>query len=680
FTTLNHPELNVSSDDITYAATPIDYNGDGLLDLMYVKTGNVWGRLSLGDGTYGNAQLRRAKPDSQFLYTNICCTTDLDGNGLPEVRVGYVRSLDPADHGWPGTFPGVFQEIGWEILVDGSSELFAQSEINDKLYATRAWRHSTYGAGLFEYPTTLHQSFGNFLYNFIDVNGDGLDDFVYNDGPVQPIIFDMIHDLHNGYPRNIRMLTREEMGRDMVRLNTGNPDMGQRFANPIPLFNNDEGSLLWHAFGESFAYFYFDNYPFSSGQLKDYQVRLLDVNSDGQADLTLTRPNSMLAAISNGSIFEGLALHQGFGRDLGTMAIYGDGEPALISGLRGALTGAESDFAGSTGDGSGGGAPPCAGNCSILSAPVNANYSDLAGARPDDAQRSGAQSDNTQTIVQRNNTAQRLYKKRDSFGDVVNQITDGYGNFVRFNYAPLANTDHYELTSEGRAFIDQSQHYRPQWRGVHLVTSIEQNDGIGGTFTTERFYKNNIVDAHRRSGLGFAEVSVVDSRTNIKSTTKFHQAYPLTGRAYESEVRQPNGNLISHSETTWENYARGNPAGSQPQRQFVYTARTEADAYEVSDNPAIDGAFIRKTVSEHEYSHDAPSSLSKLDRSEVNVTNLSESENFRTIVDYTYYNYFDPWCMALPNLVTTTQRRANTADIVQRTKNWYDNQTCRSTK
>lgn len=85
---------------------------------------------------------------------------------------------------------------------------------------------------------------------------------------------------------------------------------------------------------------------------------------------------------------------------------------------------------------------------------------------------------------------------------------------------------------------------------LYVVESVEADDGIGGTYRSEYFYKGAKADLEGRGFLGFREWTVTDPQTEIVQTTEYLQSFPYIGMM-ASQTKKRGSQLLNLIENSY---------------------------------------------------------------------------------------------------------------------------------
>jgi RHS repeat-associated protein len=170
--------------------------------------------------------------------------------------------------------------------------------------------------------------------------------------------------------------------------------------------------------------------------------------------------------------------------------------------------------------------------------------------------------------------------------DMLQSATDGYGNLVNFQYAPLSSGANYTKYSDAQ--FPEQDYQGP----TYVVSTITQSNGIGGTFTHSYTYFGARMQAQGRGFEGFYARASQDSRTGLQIYDYFNRTYPYTGRPSARHVYQSNGStLIARDTVSYGAYTYG--AGAEG-RAYPYVSSATQHRYEFGG--AYNAALLNTTT------------------------------------------------------------------------------------
>ncbi len=121
--------------------------------------------------------------------------------------------------------------------------------------------------------------------------------------------------------------------------------------------------------------------------------------------------------------------------------------------------------------------------------------------------------------------------------DMLQMVTDGFGQQVVWNYSPLAGkagrtagmTPLYTVpTVASQRYIDERHIYFTS--SMQVVDSMIQSDGIGGFRSWRYGYGEAMYNTQGRGFQGFRTIIEEDVLAGLRTTTTFHQKFPLTSQ------------------------------------------------------------------------------------------------------------------------------------------------------
>ncbi|MES2669615.1 MAG: SpvB/TcaC N-terminal domain-containing protein [Pseudomonadota bacterium] len=184
--------------------------------------------------------------------------------------------------------------------------------------------------------------------------------------------------------------------------------------------------------------------------------------------------------------------------------------------------------------------------------------------------------------------------------DMLKMVTDGFGQQVVWNYSPLAGeagrtagmTPLYTVPMvASQRYIDERHIYFTS--SMQVVDSMIQSDGIGGFRSWRYGYGEAMYNTQGRGFQGFRTIIEEDLLAGLRTTTTFHQKFPLTSQP-ERVVTNPilrtgEEGPISKQLYTWRcdrtnraNAAACVPALGTPTRYFPFLDVKESWSYDAT--------------------------------------------------------------------------------------------------
>jgi RHS repeat-associated protein len=189
--------------------------------------------------------------------------------------------------------------------------------------------------------------------------------------------------------------------------------------------------------------------------------------------------------------------------------------------------------------------------------------------------------------------------------DMMVSATDGLNNQVQWTYYPLSSkanraatdTPLYSLPSgAAQRYIDDRHTYFAS--SMQVVAEMRQTNAIGSGFNTTRYgYSEAMYNTQGRGFQGFRQIIEEDLASGLRTATTFHQKYPLTSlveKIYVNPISRPLANSpVSQTDNGWRcNRANRNDTtacavtpGSNPVR-FVYQAYSEHVTFDLETSLA----------------------------------------------------------------------------------------------
>ena len=261
--------------------------------------------------------------------------------------------------------------------------------------------------------------------------------------------------------------------------------------------------------------------------------------------------------------------------------------------------------------------------------------------------------------------------------DLLIAATDGLGNVFEPAYQSLGTFAGY--TRNGTAGAGEFL-----WRGGSLpvVTQYTANDGSGGSYSTSYAYWNGRLNRLGRGFLGFEKTRATDSRyaalhgLAVFSEVTYRQDFPFIGAADLITTQRSDGRKLLERNPTWssraETSAASDPAGDY---HFPYVQSETQNEYESDPDGGGLGQLVRTTSRQltYDFNHGLP----------VRETTAVSSPASASVFNTTVTTVFDDvarlaqHCLGLPVRVDTT-RDISTANASTRTSQYsWSGTTCR---
>jgi RHS repeat-associated protein len=220
---------------------------------------------------------------------------------------------------------------------------------------------------------------------------------------------------------------------------------------------------------------------------------------------------------------------------------------------------------------------------------------------------------------------------RSAVPDVLLSIVDSLGAQTQLSYKPLTNKTVYTRDGAGASGTYPIQNLQPP---IFVVSSISASNGIGGTVSTSRTYGGFKLElgAAGRGLLGLRWEQAKDDQTGVELRTEYSQTWPYLG--LPSLVRKTQSSGATLSEIT-NSLACINPATggactlAAGSRYFPYTGQS------VETGADLDGAALPTVTTTTQYdSYGNPTSIT-----------VAASDGYARTTTNTYANDSANWLL-----------------------------------
>ncbi|WP_282611333.1 toxin TcdB middle/N-terminal domain-containing protein, partial [Pelagibius sp. Alg239-R121] len=253
--------------------------------------------------------------------------------------------------------------------------------------------------------------------------------------------------------------------------------------------------------------------------------------------------------------------------------------------------------------------------------------------------------------------------------DLLISAEDGLGRMAEITYKPL--TDDSVYTKGSGATFPEFDIIAP----MYVVSSVSQDDGqtappggVEGDAVINYTYAGAKVDAQGRGFLGFKTVTARDAQTNILTTTEYKQNYPFTGQVDSSVTRLDIGvaqDLVKEVSSTYASkLIFDGTLTNQPSVLFPYADLSTSKAYEISrldlQSNQVAGFLVSSTTTTSTYD-DYGNALSITQSVTDETTGATAGQVFTTQTASLYDNDETKWILGRVTSTTVTKTRPGAA-------------------
>jgi RHS repeat-associated protein len=538
-------------------AVAMDFDGDGLEDLIYPQSGTWWYMRATGGGEFGGPTNTGISSSDGYAVP-----IDYDSNGAQDLLVNVPSSSTRQILSWNGSALGLINtnitatlsgkewaadfdgdgriDFGYTFAASGAvrADFLVQSNQGDGQFAA---------AQSFLNVSISGASFSPFVGNagvafsrVIDLNGDGRADFVYQTTSVS---------CPSGTTTCIHTTDWKTL------LSTGTSFVADRAWTCVKLNSDCEYTPITGDFnGDGLT----DVITFS------YANNAVQWYVGYGSGLGLTAPQAMTLPPEFSSVAAFAADYDG------------DGRADLLYPTP--TTAAEWKVLRSTGVGFESAAPI------NISTPTN-----IGSVRAADFDGDG------QKDIGYKNAQYRVRRHAGAIPDMARSVTDGFGNGVSVTYAPMTDSSVYTKCTSAISCTPATFPNLDLRTPAQVVKQYSMTDGLGGNYTTTETYVGARLNLQGRGYLGFMSRTEVDSRTGIQSGWNLSQAFPRIGSIDSLSVKQPNGKVISSTVNQFTDLVTSSV--SFQDRHFPYVSTSTELTNEVSaTDPTVDGQGVTQVT------------------------------------------------------------------------------------
>lgn len=258
------------------------------------------------------------------------------------------------------------------------------------------------------------------------------------------------------------------------------------------------------------------------------------------------------------------------------------------------------------------------------------------------------------------------YRTHSGIGpDLLQTATDGFGNSVTFNYAPLTSANYSKYADATYPNMD--------YRGsMHIVNSYSASNGIGGSFTTSFWYYGARIDLQGRGFAGFYAKRTTDSRNGLYDYQYFRRDFPYTGAVFQNDLYQSNeSTLIRRVQNSFTTSTLDSTSNNQ--RYFPFISSTTALSYELGG--LKNGQLISTAV--HNYTYDTSGNATNVAMTLTDNDSTSPYYGLQWGSTVAKTISPQPACLGLPTQIAVTNSAPGVPTLIRTTTYTPDYGHCR---
>ncbi|MFL6604617.1 MAG: FG-GAP-like repeat-containing protein [Steroidobacteraceae bacterium] len=587
------------------SAIPIDIDGDGRADLLFPSTTNWSFMLASASGGYGAVQPTSIAHNGKYAFA---IPIDYNSDGMTDLLVPDANGK-------------------WQILQStGSGFTPISTNITAPTVAGNAWVADVDGDGRQDLVYDTTSAGGQLFVYFNSATGfSGSATLAYTLNSTQYFSTSAFQPGQNVYRSSIQFADFNGDGRVDILVASEQPAPHESTRLVAQLLLSTGFGYVTGLVGNSYT----ERNLFGQAYVN---WRVLDLNGDGLSDVAYPCVLSTTVWCVRFGTGTGLSTEVNTGAAVATSLVNslvvdwnGDGKMDLLQA------------------GSSGNWQVMISTGTTLSAPVEIGVS-AAGAA--NAMVADVDGDGLEDFVYADSSNVWRYRLRQGLtADLVNAVTDGFGNGVRVSYGALTDSSLY--TKGTLPAFPEFAVKSP----LHVVSSFVSTDGVGGSFTTTESYKHLLANMQGRGIEGFANRSETDGRTGIRTDLVYNQGFPLSGTIYSVTSVQPNGHVISQLVNTYVDQPTSTTQFND--RHFPILSDQTEQSNEVSAaNSSIDGQPVT-LVSTHTavdgYGNPTDITVNTIDQTGSGLTYTTHTVNTIALADTTN------WCLDFMSQQTVTK-------------------------
>ena len=231
--------------------------------------------------------------------------------------------------------------------------------------------------------------------------------------------------------------------------------------------------------------------------------------------------------------------------------------------------------------------------------------------------------------------------------DYLKSVTDGLGNTSQWRYRPLSTGE----ASAGEAKMYHTDHayvgegYIHFGSSMYVVQSFEQSNGLGGSNETEYAYKGAMYNLQGRGFTGFRNIIEKDVARNRVTSSTFKQKFPEVS-LLESQTVSVNGTTVATTANTWAD----NPQHTITGVYHNINTRTITNSYGLS------GSSERRSSVEQTVATADVTEYGNISKRTKTVTDYIDggANSYQTVVETVFTPDTDNWFLRKFDSVVTT--------------------------
>jgi len=226
--------------------------------------------------------------------------------------------------------------------------------------------------------------------------------------------------------------------------------------------------------------------------------------------------------------------------------------------------------------------------------------------------------------------------------NVITKITNGLGADTDISYGSLSNSGHYERINVGTTTgqncwgtycwdyttanvggfytalngpwdIPTGSHTFGKGMGpvlelngpIYVVTEAKSDAPVAGNAEAQSrisyHYAEAKIQASGRGFLGFQKIKSVDEQTGVETTTSYRQDFPFIGYPATTEVRSSQGKLLSEATNIWKLQGWSGSGAHANKYYQPYIASSTEKTYDLASNGTQAGSLLQTVTTTNTY-------------------------------------------------------------------------------